>query len=106
MLAQMKWHQILARYSCRNLLLPHPSTQLCQAKFGKNTTEIWPGILAAAGNAFLFFGLDGDQETDKDVKKSAGLSEASQLRQKKIVNNDGPQKVFLGKQEEAPSNGA
>jgi hypothetical protein len=58
------------------------------AMFGKNKTEIWAGIFAAASNGFLLLGRDGDQETDKDVE-----NQSDSIKQEPTdKEHDGPQR--------------
>jgi hypothetical protein len=56
-------------------LATHPSTQHANeifaklgAIFGREKSEIWAGVFAAASNGFLLLGPEGKQEIDKDIE--------------------------------------
>jgi hypothetical protein len=60
--------------------------------FGKNKTEIWAGIFAAASNDFPLLGHDGDQEADKNVENPSDSIEQEPTEAEKDDDDDGPQR--------------
>jgi hypothetical protein len=58
--------------------------------FGRNKSEIWAGIFAAASNGFLLLGREAKQETDKDVKTPSESLQEEEPNSKPEDDDEGP----------------